>query len=528
MCDKRKEVRDMRRGIALSIATLLLIVIVAVAVFITNSASDGKAQEKPFHVGVTYGGDNSTDAKALIDKVKDYTNLFVIASDVLQYDYDNTLDDICDYAVNAGLDIIFYSGSYERLASTTMSFIASAQERWGSHFLGVYYGDEPSGKLLDGDSGTPVYLGDFPNLGNVTKYGDLIVIRQTDRQANYIIETTKSFYPSGNVYLAYSNDKYSNSNLTDQIYNSTSYSPDGTVTVISSYSRNNGAYTYREEINYFKNGTVTLQKIQNNDFSNPPSVPVTDRGNISQFTPYQEIWNSRPFQTANDSATVASAYVNAMQTAANKIRNQSDLKLFTSDYALYWYDYKGGYDTVFAQLGWNNTVAQEIGLVRGAANLQGKNWGTIITWKYTHAPHYLTDGNEMFEQMKASYAAGAEYVVVFNYAEDMSGPYGTLQDQHFQALARFWNEVVHNSTVVHGGVKAEAALVLPKDYGWGMRNPNDTIWGLWKTDGTSQQIWNQLQGKLAQYGSKLDIVYDDPAYPPVGKYSQISYWNQST
>jgi hypothetical protein len=78
----------------------------------------------------------------------------------------------------------------------------------------------------------------------------------------------------------------------------------------------------------------------------------------------------------------------------------------TSDYALYWWDYQGGYDTVFAQLGWNNTVAQEIGLVRGAADLQGKDWGTIITWKYMQAP-YLPDGDEMFDQMKTSYKAGA-------------------------------------------------------------------------------------------------------------------------
>jgi len=33
--------------------------------------------------------------------------------------------------------------------------------------------------------------------------------------------------------------------------------------------------------------------------------------------------------------------------------------------------------------------------------------------------------------------------------------------------------------------------------------------------------------KLEHYGSKLDIVYDDPAYPVTGKYSKIYYWNQS-
>jgi hypothetical protein len=58
-----------------------------------------------------------------------------------------------------------------------------------------------------------------------------------------------------------------------------------------------------------------------------------------------------------------------------------------------------------------------------------------------------------------------------------------------------------------------------------MRNQNDTIWGLWKADGTSQQVWNQVQNKIAEYGSKLDIVYNDAAYPVAGKYGQIFYWN---
>jgi hypothetical protein len=117
----------------------------------------------------------------------------------------------------------------------------------------------------------------------------------------------------------------------------------------------------------------------------------------------------------------------------------------------------------------------------------------------------------MYAEMRLSYECGANYVIVFNYAEDMSGPYGTLHEEHFQALERFWNEVVQNPKVVHGGIKAEAALVLPKDLGWGMRNANDTIWGLWNASSTCKQVWTQLQSKLAQYGSELDIVYDDPS-----------------
>jgi hypothetical protein len=60
-----------------------------------------------------------------------------------------------------------------------------------------------------------------------------------------------------------------------------------------------------------------------------------------------------------------------------------------------------------------------------------------------------------------------------------------------------------------------------------MRNPTDTIWGLWNADSTAQQVWAQVQSKLAEFNSRLDIVYDDPAFPVAGKYSQVFYWNQT-
>jgi hypothetical protein len=69
-------------------------------------------------------------------------------------------------------------------------------------------------------------------------------------------------------------------------------------------------------------------------------------------------------------------------------------------------------------------------------------------------------------------------------------------------------------------------LVLPQNYGWGMRHPNDNIWGFWQPDDTAQEIWNQLQNKLETRGLKLDIVYEDPNHPATGKYNNIYYWNQ--
>jgi hypothetical protein len=499
----------MKRAKILSII-IILITTIGVLTAISYTSLSKNSDNKPIHFGVTYGGDNVEDAKTLIDKVKGYTNLFVIASGILQYNYNDTLLETCDYAVKAGLDIIVYSGSYETQASTTTDFLAIAEERWGSHFLGTYFGDEPGGKMLDGDSDTYTDLGNVANIGNVRKHGGSLTVSQTNGSTSIVKEFRLSGWNPGTVSIICTDSTTNNFTL---------YTPDGTI--IHEISNNVGDFEKRIALTYFSNGTVTSQTGMNTP------VVVTGKGDISQFNlePYQEVWDSRPFQTVNDSETVASAYVNTLQTAASKVRNQSDLKLFTSDYALYWYDYKGSYDTIFAQLGWNNTVAQEIGLVRGAANLQGKDWGTIITWKYTHSP-YLASGDEIYQQMKASYECGAKYVIVFNYAEDMSGPYGTLKDEHFQALERFWNDVVKNSAVTHGGVKAEAALVLPKDYGWGMRTEDDKIWGLWKPDDTSQKIWSQLQGKLGQYGTKLDIVYDDPAFPVEGKYANVYYWNK--
>jgi hypothetical protein len=36
-----------------------------------------------------------------------------------------------------------------------------------------------------------------------------------------------------------------------------------------------------------------------------------------------------------------------------------------------------------------------------------------------------------------------------------------------------------------------------------------------------------LQSTLSKHGLRLDIIYDDPAYPVTGRYKQIYYWNQA-
>jgi hypothetical protein len=220
-------------------------------------------------------------------------------------------------------------------------------------------------------------------------------------------------------------------------------------------------------------------------------------------------------------------------------RGHNDLKRynitsFTSDYALYWFDYIGGYDTLFAQLGWNQTesipayprVNQQtaIALLRGAATMQNKEWGAIITWKYTQPP-YLDTGTNIYNQMLMAYNSGAKYITIFDYPYNLTGnPYGVLTDEHFQALQKFWNQI---SQQAPNSAHAEAALVLPYDYGFGMRSPTDKIWGFWGPDDKSPIIWNATQTLLGKYGLGLDIIYDDSAYPVEGNYSKVYYWNQT-
>jgi hypothetical protein len=233
-------------------------------------------------------------------------------------------------------------------------------------------------------------------------------------------------------------------------------------------------------------------------------------------------------------------YEMAQKQFSHYIRNEMQMSelfnrsipAFTADYALYWFDYLAGYDTVLVELGWDNNVSKQIGLCRGAADAQKKDWGTIIVWNSRdpdnpNSGSYKT-GSEMLADMKISYQTGAKYIVIFNYPTNPPGnPYGILTDEHFLALQDFWTYMQKNGAD-YGKIKAQAALVLPKNYGWGMRHLDDRIWGYWGPDENSQQIWNITQTLLNKYGLTLDIVYDDPAFPVAAKYQQIYFWNSTT
>jgi hypothetical protein len=206
----------------------------------------------------------------------------------------------------------------------------------------------------------------------------------------------------------------------------------------------------------------------------------------------------------------------------------SSPKMFTADYGLYWFDYKGGYDTVFAEFGWNHSRPLNVALCRGAAKAQNKNWGAIVTWTYNNTP-YIEHGDALYNDMILAYQNGAKYGVVFDYPRIER--YGILTEEHFNALKKFWN-YIPSSPQNYGVDQGKVAYVLPSDYGFGFRNVNDTIWGLWKADfdARSEKIWAAVNKLLDQYGSSLDVVYDDPEFNSALKshYNRLIFWNETT
>ena len=196
--------------------------------------------------------------------------------------------------------------------------------------------------------------------------------------------------------------------------------------------------------------------------------------------------------------------------------------LFTSDYALYWFDYKGGYDVLLAQFGWNYSRQLNVALCRGAATVQNKSWGAIITWTYNNPP-YIESGEELYNDMVLAYKNGAKYVVVFDSNKDYTQ--GILEEEHLEALRRFWQYVQDNPRT-GDATNDRVAYVLPKDYAYGFRGPNDQIWGLWEADAFSYELCVNLNSLIEQYGTKLDIIYDDGlelgnAYG----YNKLIFWN---
>ena len=390
----------MKTGWALALIAILVFA-VSLPVYVHYSI-ESYASGEDFFFGVTYGGNTTSEAKWLIDKVKGYTNLFIVDSwDISQNE--TALNEICQYAVDAGMSVIVYFDYVFYDVEPWLwlqSWFETSQVRWGNKFLGVYLYDEPGGNQID-----------------------------------------------------------------------------------------------------------------SNQWRSGPSA-------------------RRAMENASDYSDAAVRFVRDIPSTISwrNVENVG-LQTFTSDYALYWWDYLAGYDTVFVELGWNISSAQQIALCRGAANVQGKDWGAIITWTYYNPP-YIASGPEIYQEMLTAYGAGAKYVVVFDYPKyPENNPYGILAEEHFTAMRRFWNYVQSYPRSTYGKADGQVALVLPKDYGWGTRRTEqrieDRIWGFWPEDEKTPIIGQNMHMLLSRYGLKLDIIYDDPQFNYQEIYAQTYFWNIS-
>jgi hypothetical protein len=228
-------------------------------------------------------------------------------------------------------------------------------------------------------------------------------------------------------------------------------------------------------------------------------------------------------KNATDYADAASNFTASLRGIVDYYVNSAD-RTFTADYGLYWWDYKTNYTAVFAEFVGNQSRQRHIALCRGAAQAHDKDWGAIVTWKYDDPP-YIESGQELYEDLTLAYSSGAKYMIVFDYPK--IGAYGLLNEDHFDALQRFWN-YAHDNPQAFGSTEARTAYVLPRDYGFGLRKPDDNIWGIFPPDDLSSKAWDDVSLLVNRYGAGFDILFDDEDFASVRtRYDKVIFWNET-
>jgi hypothetical protein len=290
------------------------------------------------------------------------------------------------------------------------------------------------------------------------------------------------------------------------------------------YDKNMSFIVYTDDPRYPSKEWFNLARSQwGNSFL---GLYVADETGGRQLDQSEIFMSVRSAENYSDAANKYINYTSWWLQGAFKINfeHPNEFQMFTSDYALYWYDYKAGYDAVFAEFGWNYSRQINVALCRGAAAAQNREWGAMITWTYLQSP-YIESGPELFNDMVTAYESGAKYIIVFDTNENYTA--SILQQEHFDAMQQFWQYVQENPRTI-SPVSERTAYVLPEDYAYGFRGPEDKIWGLWEADAVATDISMSVSSLLQVCGNDLDIIYPDQQYPldSLG-YGTVVHWDDS-
>ncbi len=256
----------MKRLLIITLSTILIIALILVSTelspYLDASNQNNQARPSDFYVGVSFCGNTTAQAELLINKVKGYTNLFVVQSGPVSVN-ETSLNEIVNYAVCAGLYVIAYFGYFNPNYPWQIPWLDYAKQQWGSHFLGVYLNDEPGGSVIDAN-----WTGFFQQLS---------------------------------------------------LSNSSAY------------------YEHLPAIDLAMNGSLPLDSYDINE-------------------------------AAYHFMTEAETGLGLNQLESSSINS------FTSDYALYWWDYEAGYNTIFTEFGSNQSITQAIALTRGRIKTASSIW----------------------------------------------------------------------------------------------------------------------------------------------------------
>jgi hypothetical protein len=231
-------------------------------------------------------------------------------------------------------------------------------------------------------------------------------------------------------------------------------------------------------------------------------------------------------ETYSEATILYTHHLNYFLGNVSEYYSPAQFPLFTSDYALYWFDYLSGYDIIFTEYVGNHSRKIATGLCRGAAKSLDKQWGVIITWS-NNMKSFVENPEQLYNDMVLAYQNGAKYIIVFNSPGQFnpSTEFGTLTSEHFEKMKQFWSYVSTEPSVEP--YPAKTAFVLPRDYGYGFRGPNDRLWGKWEADNLAPQIWEDVQELFEMHVLPLDIVYETitDGVPLDLPYDRLIFWN---